>query len=191
MRGMRWWPLRMDPATGQGIVLAVAAPEVASSSWPGGYFSHTLASSWQRSSAHSTRGVSPLHPVCRPLLRYGATSGGNSARGLKVGPGRSGSMSLVGRPRVERETRQGVEGPPNVQEFRDGVDVGRELRVGMSHRGLSPPQGHPAPSQEHSERRFQCMHARVRPRSSRLVMPATCRSTTSTGTGSREATNRS
>jgi len=82
----------------------------------------------------------------------------NGARPEIVGPGRSGSLSLANQPGVERKARKGVECPLNVQKLRVGADVRRELRVAMTHRGLSRSQWHPAPAEKRAESGSQCMH---------------------------------
>ena len=46
----------------------------------------------------------------------------------------------------------------NVEKLRIGVDVRREARVGMPHRGLSRPQGHAPFAQEGAEGCAKCMH---------------------------------
>ena len=42
---------------------------------------------------------------------------------------------------MKRQIRQASHRPGNVEEFGIGVDVGRQARVAMPHRGLGRPQG--------------------------------------------------
>src|SRR5262249_12084604 len=100
--------------------------------------------------------VGPLSPsvlsandsVCTSLHLLGANWCKLSRLVLRPGCPSGFTRSLIS---VEGQRRQGVEGSPHVQQGGVGVDVHRQLDVGVSHRRLCRPRRHPTFAEQRPE----------------------------------------